>query len=1277
MFAVLPARSQQVVVKDSIVGNVTWTADETYLVQGYLYVVDGAMLTIEPGTVIMGDKATKGSIIVERGGKIIAQGTAQRPIIMTSALPPGQRAAGDWGGLILCGKAPINQNNSLNGGTYPGGDAQIEGGPRTHYGGTDPHDNSGIVSYVRIEYPGIALAPNNEINGLTFGGVGDYTQIDHVQVSYSGDDSYEWFGGTVRCKYLIAYKGLDDDYDTDFGFSGAVQFGISERDPNIADISGSNGFESDNDNPPNFWNPRTRAVFTNMTIIGPQPDTSAAYNALFNRGAHLRRNTELCIYNSVVMGWPYGLLIDGQGTADAATGDTLQVKNDIWAGLRNGKDFTNASNTFNTSQWFSTASFANRAYVQPAEVKLADPFNQSSPNFRPLSASPATSGATFTNQNLQSQWFTPTNYVGAVSPTGPRWDSVWTEYNPQQTVYTPMAQLATNSVTFPNTAVSTIKDSSIALLKNIGYAPVVVTSVTVSGAQFSVQGLTTPFNLLRGDTKSIIVRYAPNDTNMHTGTLTIKTQDNQTFQISLSGKGVQPAPAFSVDYSVLDFALVRKGESVDKPVTISNTGTADLSLNGFTISGVNAANFSFVSGNTTGTIAPNTTRKVVVRFSPPDIGDYAASLKITHNAAGTPTTIPLKGKGIVVYGQDILQDSITTNVTLTNDRTWLVRGFVYIVGGGVLNIEPGTVIFGEKSTKGCIIAERGGKLIADGTIDQPIIFTSQYEPGNRNSGDWGGIILCGKAPINQNNTTNGGTFPGGDAQIEGGPRSHYGGTDPHDNSGTLRYVRIEFPGIPLAPNNEINGLTFGGVGDGTVIDHVQVSYSGDDSYEWFGGTVGVKHLIAYSGLDDEWDTDFGFSGKAQFCVSLRDPNIADISLSNGFESDNDNPPNYWNPRTRAIFCNMTVVGPQKDTSAPYNSLFGRGAHIRRNSLLNIYNSVVIGWPTGILFDGSGVTTGATTDSLHIRNCIWAGLRVGKGFTTNVSGFDPTAWYHTSSFANQDFIQPSEVMLADPFNLASPNFRPMSGSPAASGASFASPGLNDPFFEAVTYKGAFDPAAPRWDSVWTNYNPQNTVYAPNVNAPSGLNFAKTALTMQTDSTFAGVLSNSGTVVAKITDMKIVGSTDFEIAGPAVPFTVRARESKDIQLRFKPSAAGVQNGKLQITFATTEDPIEIDLSGEGIASGVTEENSPNGLKLYQNSPNPTNGKTTIAFELPKSEQAVLEVMDITGKQVAVLANGNVDAGRHEVEINTDTFANGVYVYRLTAGGESVTKSMVIVK
>ena len=145
----------------------------TYLLKGWVYIANGAQLTIEPGTLIKGDKQTKAAIIVERGGKLIAQGTPSQPIVFTSEQEKGQRKPGDWGGIILCGKAPNNQS-----------EMQIEGGPRTKHGGNVSDDNSGIVSYVRIEFAGYPFDKDKEINGLTFGSVGSGTQIDHVQVSY-------------------------------------------------------------------------------------------------------------------------------------------------------------------------------------------------------------------------------------------------------------------------------------------------------------------------------------------------------------------------------------------------------------------------------------------------------------------------------------------------------------------------------------------------------------------------------------------------------------------------------------------------------------------------------------------------------------------------------------------------------------------------------------------------------------------------------------------------------------------------------------------------------------------------------------------------------------------------------------------------------------------------------------------------------------------------------------------------------------------------------------
>ena len=235
-----PANSENVVtVSGDVTANTTWSADKIYLLKGNVYVTGNVTLTIEPGTIIKGDKGTKGSLIITRGSKIMAVGTVDKPIVFTSNIAAGGRSQGDWGGVILLGKAPNN------GGT----DVQIEGidpSPKGQHGGTDANDNSGTMQYVRIEYAGIPLSVDNEINGLTFGSVGSGTTIDHIEVYRSGDDAYEWFGGTVNAKYLLAIDTWDDDFDTDNGFSGKIQFGLAQRLASTADVSGSNGFESDN-----------------------------------------------------------------------------------------------------------------------------------------------------------------------------------------------------------------------------------------------------------------------------------------------------------------------------------------------------------------------------------------------------------------------------------------------------------------------------------------------------------------------------------------------------------------------------------------------------------------------------------------------------------------------------------------------------------------------------------------------------------------------------------------------------------------------------------------------------------------------------------------------------------------------------------------------------------------------------------------------------------------------------------------------------------------------
>ena len=420
----------------------------TYTLKGWVYVAAGAELTIEPGTVIRGDKQTKSALIVERGGKLIAEGTASQPIVFTSGEAKGQRKPGDWGGLILCGKAPNNA-----------GDQQIEGGPRSHHGGTDAADNSGVLSYVRIEFAGYPFETDKEINGLTLGSVGSGTRIDHVQVSYSNDDSFEWFGGTVDCRHLVAFNGWDDDFDTDNGFSGRVQFGLSVRHPQIADKSQSNSFESDNDANGSTAAPFTSAVFSNITMIGPKAVDEKFQNSTdyinggdyfpnngsgmgkFQSAMQIRRGSRLNCYNSVAIGWPIGLIIDGEkgDTPEQAAAGTMKMQGlwfadmDITGSDKNKsyEDKQDDGTTPSRSTLFFNSWGNHSVSAQDLLLSGAGSITGLNANFMPTAASPLCMGADF--KGLDS-WFTAVSYAGAFSPTD-NWLKGWTNFDPNHTDY--------------------------------------------------------------------------------------------------------------------------------------------------------------------------------------------------------------------------------------------------------------------------------------------------------------------------------------------------------------------------------------------------------------------------------------------------------------------------------------------------------------------------------------------------------------------------------------------------------------------------------------------------------------------------------------------------------------------------------------------------------------------------------------------------------------------------------------------------------------------------
>ena len=433
----------------------------TYLMRGWIYVADGAELTIEPGTVIKGEKESAASLIIEPGGKIYAQGSATQPIVFTSSQAKGNRKPGDWGGLIICGKG--TNNKGVLG-------QQIEGGPRTKHGGNDPKDNSGILSYVRVEFAGYPFQKDKEINGITFGSVGSGTQVDHIQVSYTNDDSYEWFGGNVNCRYLVAYNGWDDEFDTDNGFSGNVQFALSVRDPRIADTSQSNGFESDNDADGSLTTPFTSAVFSNVTFIGPKgrdgfentpdyinggsvfPQNGSALGK-FQSAMQIRRSSHLACFNSVAVGYPIGIIIDAEkgATQVYAQEGKLKLQNIFLAGMditgsdankRYVDDLYDAANKTEidaNKESFSSTYFkaqkGNKVYAESADLKLEGYKNlaKGSIAIMPSTDSPMLKAADFTDIMLSS-WFTKVDYIGAFAQ-GDNWLDGWTEFDPQNAEY--------------------------------------------------------------------------------------------------------------------------------------------------------------------------------------------------------------------------------------------------------------------------------------------------------------------------------------------------------------------------------------------------------------------------------------------------------------------------------------------------------------------------------------------------------------------------------------------------------------------------------------------------------------------------------------------------------------------------------------------------------------------------------------------------------------------------------------------------------------------------
>ncbi|MEO1624470.1 MAG: T9SS type A sorting domain-containing protein [Bacteroidota bacterium] len=881
LFSGLTAQTVVTITDGDLQGGQTynWTKDNIYLLDGFVYLEEDGVLNIEAGTVIKGKETPSNTdlastLIIARGAQIFAEGTAKDPIIFTAEQDDtndpddgfGSNVRGLWGGLIVLGKGVLGDRTS---------EVVVEGlpemEPRALYGGNDDEDNSGVIRYVSIRHGGAALAPGNEINGLTLGAVGSKTTIEFVEVFANFDDGIEWFGGTVSVKYAAVSFCGDDSYDFDTGWRGNGQFWFSLQAGNTGDNAGEHD--------------------------GAKPDDNARFS-------------QPEIYNATYIGGG----VNGTG------------KNEHVLLFRDGTGGTYANSIF--------TDFTNFA-IQVEDL-------------------PAGSGLD-SRQRMENGELVVKN-------------NIWFGFGEG-------SELNAGN----NGIIEVTRDDD---------GNVIAEDAT---AAFLVSHLTNNGNTLED----------PKITKITRG----------------SGEELDPRPA------------------VNGP---AYEGLADIPEKDF---------FQEV----------------------PFKGAFGATNWLRGWTALDNNGFFADQDEIVVTDAD-LQGGQT--YTWTNDNIYLLDGFVYLEDEGVLNIEPGTIIKGKQTPStnelaSTLIITRGAQIFAEGTAQAPIIFTTEIDDTDDPDdlptsarGLWGGLIILGEGVLGDRTS---------EVVVEGLPemesRALYGGNNDADNSGSLRYVSIRHGGAALAPGNEINGLTLGGVGSGTKIEYVEVFANFDDGIEWFGGTVSIKYAaVSYCG-DDSYDYDTGWRGKGQFWLSLQASNTGD----NGGEHDGAKPDDNARFSQPEIY-NATYIGSGVDGTAKneHALLFrdGTGATYG-NSIFTDFANFAIQVEDLPAASGLDSRQRMLNGELSLPNNIWFGFGEGDQLNAGNDGIiqvtkddndvviaeDAAAQFlidHLGS--NGNTIENPQLGGISRITDGGFDPRPAENGPAYTGNAAATP--DDDFFSEATFRGAF-------------------------------------------------------------------------------------------------------------------------------------------------------------------------------------------------------------------------------
>ena len=457
---------------------------------------------------------------------------------------------------------------------------------------------------------------------------------------------------------------------------------------------------------------------------------------------------------------------------------------------------------------------------------------------------------------------------------------------------------------------------------------------------------------------------------------------------------------------------------------------------------------------------------------PGDLGMHTFVVQLRDYTGTRPLKTSYMKVGVVKGAADLTGD-ITADRTLTNDTRWNLKGGVSVKNGATLTIEPGTFIFGQPGTPpSLLLITQNGKIMAKGTKARPIVMTSSQPFGQRNRGDWAGLVLLGKAPINVGANSGGNTNEAGTFYIEGlntSPDGLYGGTDANSSCGALEYVRVEYSGFILSPNNEINSFTWGGCGKGTVANHLQAIYGLDDTFEWFGGTMDAKYLVGGLNRDDYLDYQLGYTGRIQYLIGYQSP---DFFGNRGIEGDNSEYSSSATPYSNPTVYNATFIGPGvtgfDESNAP-------GIFLRRGSRGSFNNMVVTNFNSACLeVGGPGDSDPAATQAqVDAGNVTMNGVLC---YNNNLGTMAPNTLEgqisHAASLSfakgekaggtGKNFIS-ADPLLSRPFEYSDPDFSALFGSPIFRAGWVQPP--DDGFFEqSAQFLGAMGDED--WTEEWT-------------------------------------------------------------------------------------------------------------------------------------------------------------------------------------------------------------------